>query len=80
MNNKVYFTETRPGLFKRNARFKLTSTFEANIQYKEINLVKNISFKEKSAVRNVISAKKNTVINDTHKTWVQQTQTKWMLY
>ena len=37
MNNKVYFTETKPGVFERNARFQLKSIFEANIQYKEIN-------------------------------------------
>ena len=38
MNNKVYFTETRPGFFERNARFTLKTNFVANIQYKEINL------------------------------------------
>ena len=38
MNNKVYFTETKPGVFERNARFKLKTNFVANIQYKEINL------------------------------------------
>ena len=37
MNNKVYFMETKPGAFERNARFKLTSNFEAEIQCKEIN-------------------------------------------
>ena len=37
MNNKVYFTETKPGVFERNARFKLKSNFVADIQYKEIN-------------------------------------------
>ena len=38
MNNKVYFTETKPGIFERNARFKLKSNFVANMQYKKINL------------------------------------------
>ena len=38
MNNKVYFTETKPGVFEKNASFKLKSNFVANIQYKEINL------------------------------------------
>jgi hypothetical protein len=37
MNNKVYFMETRPGVFERNARFKLKLNCVANIQYKEIN-------------------------------------------
>jgi len=38
MNNKVYFTETKPGVFERNAKFKLKSNFVANIQYKEIDM------------------------------------------
>ena len=38
MNNKVYFAETKPGVFERNARFKLKSNFVVDIQYKEINL------------------------------------------
>ena len=32
MHNKVYFTETKPGVFERNARFKLKTNFVANIQ------------------------------------------------
>ena len=32
MNNTVFFTETKPGVFERNARFKLKSNFETNIQ------------------------------------------------
>ena len=31
-------TETKPGVFERNARFKLKSNFVANIQYKEIDM------------------------------------------
>ena len=38
MNNKVYFTETKPGVFERNAKFKLKSNFVANIQYNEIDM------------------------------------------
>ena len=38
MNNKVYFTETKPGVFERNAKFKLKSNFVAHIQYKEIDM------------------------------------------
>ena len=37
MHNKVYFTETKPGVFERNARFKLKTNFVANIKYKEID-------------------------------------------
>ena len=35
--NEVYFTETKPSVFERNAKFKLKSNFVANIQYREIN-------------------------------------------
>ena len=38
INNIVYFTETKPGVFERNARFKLKSNFVANNQYKEIDM------------------------------------------
>ena len=38
INNIVYFTETKPGVFERNARFTLKSNFVANIQYKEIDM------------------------------------------
>ena len=39
MNNKVYFMESKPGVFERNARFKLKSNvdFVPDIQYREIN-------------------------------------------
>ena len=33
MNNKVYITETKPSASERNARFKLKSYSEADIQY-----------------------------------------------
>ena len=34
MNNKVYITKTKPGVFERNARFKLTSNCVTNVQHK----------------------------------------------
>jgi len=37
MHIKVYFTETKPGVFERNARFKLKTSVEADIKYKEID-------------------------------------------
>ena len=36
MHNKYYFTETKPDVFNRNARFKLNTNFVTNIKYKEI--------------------------------------------
>ena len=38
MNNKVYFMETKPGVFEKNARLKPKSNFIANIQFKEIDM------------------------------------------
>ena len=32
MNNKVYITKTKPGVFERNARFKLTSNCVTNVR------------------------------------------------
>ena len=34
MNNKVYITKSKPGVFERNARFKLTSNWVTNVQHK----------------------------------------------
>ena len=38
INNNVYFTESKPGVFERNGRFKFKSNFVADVQYSEINL------------------------------------------
>ena len=35
MQNKVYFTETKPGVFEKNPKFKLKASWEANIINKE---------------------------------------------
>ena len=35
MHNKVYFTETKPGVFEKNSKFKLKTNFVANTKYKE---------------------------------------------
>ena len=31
MQNKVYFTETKPGFFEKNSKFKVKTNWEANI-------------------------------------------------
>ena len=36
MHNKVYFTN-KPGVHKKDTRFKLKTNFVAHIQYKEVN-------------------------------------------
>ena len=36
MLNKVFFTETKTGVFEKNPKFKLKSCCMANIQYKDI--------------------------------------------
>ena len=36
MHNKVYFTETKPGVFEKNSKFKLKSNFEADTLSKEM--------------------------------------------
>ena len=36
MQNKVYFTETKPGVFEKNSKFKVKSNWEANTINKEV--------------------------------------------
>ena len=36
MNNKVYFTEIKLGVFKKNHKFKLKSNFLTTTQYSEV--------------------------------------------
>ena len=36
MQNKVYFTETKPGFFGKNSKFIVKSNWEANIISKEV--------------------------------------------
>ena len=35
MQNKVYFTETKPGVFEKNSKFKLKSNLKADTINKE---------------------------------------------
>ena len=37
MQNKVYFTEAKPGVYKRDSKFKLKTDCVAFKQYKEID-------------------------------------------
>ena len=36
MQNKVYFMETKPGVFEKNSKFKVKSNWEANTVNKEV--------------------------------------------
>ena len=36
MHNKVYFTETKPGIFEKNSKFRLKTNWVAKTQYKEV--------------------------------------------
>ena len=36
MQNKVYFTETKPGFFEKNSKFKVKTNWEAKIVHKEV--------------------------------------------
>ena len=39
MQNKVYFTEAKPGVYKRDSKFKLKTDFVANNTKKLMRLV-----------------------------------------
>ena len=36
MHNKICFTESKPGIFGKNSKFKFKTNFVANINYKEV--------------------------------------------
>ena len=36
MHNKVYFTETKPGIFEKNSKFRLKTNWVTNTQHKEV--------------------------------------------
>ena len=59
MQNKVYFTETKPGYFEKNSKFKVKSNWEADTLGKEVE-----AFGRR--VRDKISKKKESKI---HKKW-----------
>ena len=80
MQNKVYFTETKPGVFEENSKFKLKSNFEANTVNKEveafgwrvrdrINQVidstsQKLSNKDKTVLRNLFRAKNDNIVTN----------------
>ena len=36
MHNKVYFMETKPGIFEKNSKFRLKNNWVTNTKYKEV--------------------------------------------
>ena len=60
MNNKVYFTETKSGVFEKNPKFKLKSNLIANTQYREIETFGwNVCDRISDAIESMI--KKNNI-------------------
>ena len=64
MQNKVYFTEIKPGILKRNSTFKLSSIFEADTQNREaeafgwrLKIKEVIKFKIKIKAGQILSSK-----------------------
>ena len=51
MHNKVYFTETKPGIFEKNSKFRLKTNWVANTQYKE---VKALGWRIRDRINNAI--------------------------
>ena len=73
MQNKVYFTEVKPWVYKRDSKFKLKTDFVAHKQFKEIdafgwwvreriNSVIESMKKEKSS-QNISNKEKTTLRN-----------------
>ena len=69
MHNKVYFTETKTGVFEKNPKFKLKSNFVANTQYKEIEAFGwKIRDRIDNAIESMIKAKTKQNISNKEKT------------
>ena len=56
MQNKVYFTEVKPGVYKRDSKFKLKTDFVAHKQYKEIDA---FGWRIRERINSVIESMKN---------------------
>ena len=56
MQNKVYFTEVKPGVYKRESKFKLKTDFVAYKQYKEIDA---FGWKIRERINSLIEDMKN---------------------
>ena len=57
MHNKVYFTETKPGIFEKNSKFRLKTNWVANTQYKE---VKALGWRIRDRINNAIESMTKT--------------------
>ena len=56
MQNKVYFTEVKPGVYKRDSKFKLKTDFVAHTQFKEIDA---FGWRIRERINSVIESMKN---------------------
>ena len=66
MQNKVYFTEVKPGVYKRDSKFKLKTDFVAYKQSKEIDV---FGWKMCGRINSVIESmeKEKSLQNCSHK-------------
>ena len=56
MQNKVYFTEVKPGVYKRDSKFKLKTDFVAHTQFKEFDA---FGWRVRGRINYVIESMKN---------------------
>ena len=56
MQNKVYFTEVKLGVYKRDSKFKLKTDFVAHKQFKEIDA---FGWRIRERINSVIESMKN---------------------
>ena len=95
MSNKVHFTETKPGFFEKNSKFKVKSNWEANTIHKEVEA---FGWKVRDKISEMIESKIHEKVGTKYfkqrkdcaqkpyfskkqKPWAQQTQTKktWLM-
>ena len=57
MHNKVYVTETKPGIFEKNSKFRLKTNWVANTQYKEVEA---LGWRIRDRINNAIESMEKT--------------------
>ena len=57
MHNKVYFTETKPGIFEKKSKFRIKTNWVTNTQYKEVEA---LGWRIRDRINNTIESMEKT--------------------
>ena len=69
MHNKFYFTETKPGIFEKNSKFRIKTNWVTNTQYKEVEA---LGWRIRDRINNAIESMEKTKMCKTCQTKKKQ--------